>query len=161
MQLLASSFLIAFYYFYLPRYLNTSSGLNNKSMNLQQCLPTAAQMEAIQNYSPGEKLVMVNIIRYHQETSSGESGKLVYQRYVKNVYPLIQAAEGRLIWQGEVKQTVIGDTEGQPDLVFLVEYPSVQNFLTMITSEAYQAVAKDRTMALEYGGLLACNPTYF
>ncbi|MEM1323500.1 MAG: hypothetical protein AAGG75_24760 [Bacteroidota bacterium] len=48
--------------------------------------------------------------------------------------------------------------KGQPDVILLVEYPSVENFLAMANSDAYKVIAHDRSIALEFGGLLACNP---
>jgi len=42
-------------------------------------------------------------------------------------------------------------------MVFLVEYPTVDHFLKMVANPAYQKIANDRTIALEYGGLIACQ----
>ena len=42
-------------------------------------------------------------------------------------------------------------------MIFLVEYPSVEHFLKMIADPEYQKIANDRTIALEYGGLIACQ----
>ena len=128
-------------------------------MNLHQIHPTPEQIAALQKYPPNQAIVMVNILKYKASTPEGLSGQEVYQRYVNNALPLIQKAGGKLVWQGQVQQTVIGEVEGQPDTIFLVEYPSVQNFLQMAISEDYQKIANDRTIALEYGGLAACTPT--
>ena len=62
-----------------------------------------------------------------------------------------------MIWKGDVAHTVIGDETDQPDVIFMVQYPSVQHFLNMIVSPEYQAVGGDRSIALEYGGLIACH----
>ncbi len=128
-------------------------------MQIQQVLPTAEQIAALQNYPTDQAITMVNIIKYRAHTEEGLSGRALYQRYIENIYPLIQKAKGRLVWQGDVAQMVIGDENGKPDQIFLVEYPSVTNFLEMIASPAYQAIGKDRTLALEYGGLIACQPS--
>ena len=128
-------------------------------MHLHHTTPTVAQLTALRNYPPDQPVVMVNIIKYQKETAEGESGETIYQRYLQNALPLIQKAGARLVWRGEVGQTVIGEEEGQPDAIFLVEYPSIQHFMEMISSEEYQKIAKDRGMALEYGGLMACKTT--
>ena len=51
--------------------------------------------------------------------------------------------------------TIIGDSDDQPDMVLVVEYPSAAKFVEMSTSEAYRAIAHDRELSLTYGGLLA------
>ena len=56
--------------------------------------------------------------------------------------------------------TVIGDPQDQPHVVMLVEYPSIDNFLEMLANPEYQKCANDRTLALEYGGLIASKTTY-
>lgn len=66
----------------------------------------------------------------------------------------------RLLWRGDVNATVIGDGAQQPQVVLLVEYPSIQNFIDMTTDPAYLEAAKDRTLGLEYGGLMASTTVY-
>ena len=51
---------------------------------------------------------------------------------------------------------VIGDTKNEPDMIFLVEYPSVAHFMKMVSNPDYKKIANDRSIALEYGGLIAC-----
>ena len=127
-------------------------------MIIDKVLPSQEQLLAIQNYPKGEPVVMVNIIKFKEKTEDGtESGLMAYQRYSKLVYPLLQKAGGRLLWSGQVAQTLIGDPTDQPNQIFMVEYPSTDHFLGMISSAEYQAIAKNRTIALEYGGLIACR----
>ena len=44
--------------------------------------------------------------------------------------------------------------------MLLVEYPSIQKFIEMTTDPAYLKIAKDRTLGLEYGGLMASTTIY-
>ncbi len=128
-------------------------------MIVSKVYPEQEQLAALQAWPSDQAVVMVNIIKFKDLTAGGnESGRDAYTRYMRNVFPLLQKAGGQVVWQGAVGQTVIGDSEGQPDLVLLVEYPRALAFLEMIKSEAYLAIASDRSMALEYGGLLACQP---
>lgn len=125
-------------------------------MNLNQVRTTPEQLAALMTYPADTPVVMVNIVKYKARTGKGEeTGAEAYARYMRNVAPVLAAAGGKVLWKGAVHATVIGESEGQPDTVLLVEYPSIQHFLGMATSPAYQAVAADRTLALEYGGLLA------
>ncbi len=78
-------------------------------------------------------------------------------RYFKNVQPFVAKAEATLIWKGTVSTTVIGDSQNAPDMIFLVEYPTVHHFLNMVSNPEYQKITVDRIMALEYGGLIACK----
>jgi hypothetical protein len=41
--------------------------------------------------------------------------------------------------------------------VFLVEYPTVNHFFAMVSNPEYRKIAGDRSIALEYGGLIACQ----
>ena len=44
--------------------------------------------------------------------------------------------------------------------MLLVEYPSIQKFIETTTDPAYLKIAKDRTLGLEYGGLMASTTIY-
>lgn len=121
--------------------------------------PTKAQIEELQNYPADTPVAMLNLVKYKAKTGSGEeSGKAAYARYSKNVVPMLQAVGGKVLYMGTVAQTFIGDTGDQPDLVLLVQYPNVQAFFAMITNPTYLEIAKDRKIALEYGGLMVTTP---
>jgi len=129
-------------------------------MQLTQVNPSKEQMNQLMEYPPDTPLVMLNILKFKNNTAEKtETGKEAYARYFKNVQPFVIHAKAKLLWKGDVVSTVIGDTTDQPDMVFLIEYPSVNHFLSMVSNPAYQKVAMDRTIALEYGGLIACQTT--
>lgn len=124
--------------------------------------PTQEQFKAlVANYPKDQPVVMINILRYKDKTGNGEeTGETAYARYGQNVLPFLKKVGGRLLWRGDVNATVIGDTNAQPQVVLLVEYPSIQKFIEMSTDPAYLEIAKDRTLGLEYGGLLASSTVY-
>ena len=127
-------------------------------MNLtNQITPTREQfMQFMKNYPADQPVVMVNILKFKGKVEgSEEAGAAAYARYARNVAPLLKGVGGRVLWSGNVNMTVIGDGEDQPDMVLIVEYPSSAKFVEMSTSEAYRAIAHDRELSLEYGGLLA------
>jgi len=129
-------------------------------MNLTQVTPTPEQMNQLMAYPKDTPIVMVNIIKFKQLTENGtETGQEAYARYFKNVQPFVAKSMAKLIWRGEVSSTIIGDSENEPHMILLVEYPSVNHFLSMVSNPDYQKVAQDRTIALEYGGLIACKPS--
>jgi len=127
-------------------------------MKLSQVKPTDQQMAQLMAYPKDTPLVMINIIKFKAKTeSSNETGKKAYARYFKNAQPFVAQSNAKLIWKGAVATTVIGDLENQPDMIFLVEYPSVDHFIKMVSDPEYQKIANDRTIALKYGGLIACQ----
>lgn len=126
------------------------------NMQLQnQIIPTPEQIKALLNLPKDQPVVMVNILKY-----KGDEGKKSYQRYQKNVLPFLKKVKGKLIWKGKSLHTVIGDAGSEPDSFMLVEYPSITNFMEMISDPAYQEIAKDRSLGLTYGGLIATETEY-
>lgn len=127
-------------------------------MQLTRINPSQEQLAALKEYPKNTPVVMVNILKFKPLTEKGnETGKEAYNRYFENVQSFVKHAKATLIWKGVVGTTVIGDSQNQPDMIFLVEYPSVEHFLGMISNPEYQKIANDRTIALEYGGLIACQ----
>lgn len=120
-----------------------------------QINPSKEQFKALFSLPQDQPVVMLNLLKY-----KGEEGQAAYKRYSENIVPFLKKAEGRLIWKGNAIHTVIGDTRDQPDTVLLVEYPTVSHFINMLKDPAYQEVAKDRTIGLTYGGLIACGKQY-
>jgi len=140
------------------RLIRTDNFLKIKNMQLTQVRPTEEQMAQLTTYPKNTPLVMVNIIKFKTKTgSTNETGAEAYARYFKNVQPFVVQAQAKLIWKGQVATTVIGDSNNQPHMIFLVEYPSIEHFLKMVSNPEYQKIAQDRTIALEYGGLIACT----
>lgn len=120
-----------------------------------QINPSKEQFKALFSLPQDEPVVMLNLLKYN-----GEEGQAAYKRYSENIVPFLKKAEGRLIWKGNAIHTVIGDEEDQPDTILLVEYPTVSHLINMLKDPAYQEVAKDRTIGLTYGGLIACGKQY-
>ncbi|MFQ5637894.1 MAG: DUF1330 domain-containing protein [bacterium] len=105
---------------------------------------------------PDEKpVVMINLLNFKTTTDDGESGEEVYNRYVQNVGPVLAKVGGRLLWQGQADQLIIGNKEDDWDRVLLVEYPSRAAFLKMLNLPEFQAVQTDRQAALENTVLIA------
>lgn len=128
-------------------------------MLTNQIHPTELQIAQLKSYPKNTPVVMLNILKFKDFTTTNETGQEVYARYFKNVAPFVKDAEAKLIWKGNVHTNLIGNLENQPQLIFLVEYPSIDYFFSMISNPAYQKIAADRSIALEYGGLIACQTT--
>jgi uncharacterized protein (DUF1330 family) len=127
-------------------------------MLTNQIHPTPEQVAQLQTYPKNTPVVMVNILKFKAQTESGETGKETYARYFKNASPFVAKSGAKLVWKGRVHNSLIGNAANQPHVIFLVEYPSVDHFFAMAGNPEYQKIATDRSLALEYGGLIACQP---
>ncbi len=129
-------------------------------MLTNQIHPTEAQIEQLKAYPKNTPITMLNILKFKIVTTTHETGEEVYARYFKNVAPFVATAKAKLVWKGNVHTSLIGDLENQPQLILLVEYHSVAHFFAMFSNHEYQKVSTDRTIALEYGGLIACKTAH-
>jgi len=85
-------------------------------------------------------VVMVNLMRFHDRSLDGNgSGWDAYLRYSALTVPMIKARGGTLLWTGNAKAVALGRQDGnQWDYVALVYYPSVADFVDMMTSTDYE-----------------------
>jgi uncharacterized protein (DUF1330 family) len=85
-------------------------------------------------------IVMVNLMRFHERSLDGDgSGWDAYLRYSALTVPMIKARGGTLLWTGDAKTVALGKQDGnQWDYLALVYYPSVADFLDMMTSADYE-----------------------
>ena len=70
---------------------------------------------------------------------------------------VLEATGARVLWQGRADSLVIGGVDERWDVVVLVEYPSRQAFLEMVSSPGYREIGKRRTAALVDSRLIACT----
>ena len=125
--------------------------------------PTADQLERLiaDAEKPGP-IVMINLLRFRDAADYPAgfdaepcSGRDAYMRYGMHVLPMLTAVGGRIHWAGDARMTVIGPDEERWDEAILVEYPSRQAFLMMVSSPEYQQIAIHRTAALADSRLIA------
>lgn len=94
-------------------------------------------LEALEHQGP---VVMVNLMRFRERSLDGDgSGWDAYLRYSALTVPMIKARGGTLLWTGDAKAVALGRQDGnQWDYLALVYYPSVADFIDMMTSEDYE-----------------------
>ncbi len=87
-------------------------------------------------------VVMVNLMRFRERSLDGNgSGWDAYLRYSALTVPMIKARGGTLLWTGDAKALALGAEEGnQWDYLALVYYPSVADFIGMMTSADYETL---------------------
>ena len=123
--------------------------------------PTREQIEDLVASDHEGPVVMLNLLRFSDESSDGAgSGRESYGRYGDKVRSLLEAAGGRVLWQGRADSVVIGDEADGWDTVILVEYPSRAKFLEMVSQPNYREVSEHRTNALVDSRLIACTEVF-
>ena len=77
------------------------------------------------------------------------SGEEAYDEYGKRLKPLIEKAKAYVSVSWQVEETFTGQDNTEWDRIFVVRYPSLEAFQSMIISPEYQEVAIHRQAAVE------------
>jgi uncharacterized protein (DUF1330 family) len=96
-------------------------------------------------------VVMLNLLAFDPD-----GGEERYGRYAEATAPLLAGVGGRILSAYRPAETLIGGEEW--DVVVLVEYPTRQAFLDMVSSTEYQAITHLRTEGLIRAGLVPMDP---
>jgi uncharacterized protein (DUF1330 family) len=112
--------------------------------------PTDAQIQEVLNDGRDGPVVMINLNKYRDRDE--------YLQYGMVALGAIDAVGGRLLWQSEVEQTVIGDERDQYDEIIAVWYPSRSAFLGLMDFPGYLEATEHRVSSLEHATLLAITP---
>ncbi len=122
--------------------------------------PNPDQIQALAQSGEEGPVVMLNLLRFKPMADGideGVSGAEAYARYSVGTEPFLRAVGGRLLTALQPRHSVIGPSEGEWDLILLVEYPSPQKFLEMASNPEYQKVHAHRDAALADSRLIACT----
>lgn len=113
--------------------------------------PTAEQFAALAARPADAPVVMVNLLKF-----KAHGGLESYLRYAGEVAPHLQRVGAALRYAGTAPAFVIGDGE-KPwwDAILIVEYPTPQAFIDMVTTQEYAQVHEHRAAGLERGDLIA------
>ena len=115
--------------------------------------PTAEQFAALAARPPDAPVVMVNFL-----TFKVDGGRESYLRYAQEVLPHVQRVGATVRYAGTAPTVVIGDGERPGwDAILIVEYPTPQAFVDMVTDADYVKVHEHRVAALEHGDLIATS----
>ena len=98
-------------------------------------------------------VVMINLLKF-----KAEGGLESYQRYAREVAPHLQRVGATVRYAGTVPAYIIGDGE-RPwwDAILVVEYPTPQAFVEMVSTPEYAKVHEHRAAGLERGDLIATS----
>ena len=115
--------------------------------------PTTEQFAALTARPADAPVLMVNLLKF--KTAGGLES---YQRYGQEVAPHLERVGATVRYAGTAPAVVIGEGE-RPwwDAILIVEYPTPQAFIDMVTTPEYAQVHEHRAAALERGGLIATS----
>jgi uncharacterized protein (DUF1330 family) len=115
--------------------------------------PTPEQFAALAARPADAPVVMVNLLKF--KTPGGLES---YLQYGREVVPHLQRVGATLRYAGAAPANVIGDGE-RPwwDAILIVEYPTPQAFVDMVTTPEYAKVHEHRAAGLERGDLIATS----
>lgn len=129
--------------------------------------PTPERFEAFaKDADPPAPLIMINLLRYREQAEYPDAfdaepctGREAYQRYGAVAAGQIAAVGGRVLWAGAVAASVIAPDSEEWDDAVLVEYPTRDAFLKMLSEPAYLAAVPHRGAALSDSRLIATRTT--
>lgn len=101
-------------------------------------------------------LKMLNLLKFKSVVqASGKTGKETYKEYLEATKPFFAQVDAKITFYGTPQFSLIGPNDLEWDKVLIVEYASRQDFVKMVTMEAYPAEL--RKEALEDSRLIFCS----
>ncbi|MGK2954642.1 MAG: DUF1330 domain-containing protein [Solirubrobacterales bacterium] len=125
--------------------------------------PDADQIAKLTSSTDEGPIVMVNLLRYKDEADgvdAGVSGREAYGRYGIAVAPFLDGVGGKILVAVDTEDSIIGPAAAEWDTTILVQYPSRQAFLNMVTDPGYLEITVHRTNALADSRLILSNLVY-
>ena len=115
--------------------------------------PTREQFAALAARPADAPVVMVNLLKFKTQ-----GGLDRYLQYAREVAPHLQRVGATVRYAGGAPAFVIGADE-RPwwDAILVVQYPTPQAFIDMVTTDEYAKVHEHRAAALERGDLIATS----
>jgi len=106
-------------------------------------------------------VVMINMLKFREKSLDGNgTGAEAYARYGALASPFVERHGGEMIWLGEAREHLIGDTTYDWDSILLVRWPTRQNLLDLTEDEGYQKIAHHRKNGLKRTMLIALDEQF-
>jgi len=124
---------------------------------------TAEQLEVLASLPQDTPIVMLNLLRFRDQAAYDDpaeacSGREAYKRYSQTSLQTIAAVGGSVIFSGKAHASLIAPPGERWHQIFLVRYPSVAAFRSMMAMPQYQACVRHREAALEDSRLVPITP---
>lgn len=115
------------------------------------------QIQAFMQFPKDQPLLMVNLVKFKDKVDTGETGREMYERYVKAAQPFADKIGAEIVWYGKPLYNVIApDDEVLWDAMFVVKYKDINGFFQMAQSS--EIPGHLRAKSLEDARLIACSP---
>ncbi|HYM14640.1 MAG TPA: DUF1330 domain-containing protein [Dehalococcoidia bacterium] len=102
----------------------------------------------------GGPVVMLNLLKFKPDGGARSHGE-----YGAAARGLVAKQGGRVLYMGRCDQVLIGDAAREDwDAIAVVEYPSRQAFIDMVSRPDYQQAHEHREAGLERTVLIATTP---
>ena len=117
--------------------------------------PNARQVTRLVTGDNKSPIYMVNLLKFKKYANYPDkrvttlSGQEAYLIYAEELEPYLKQVEGKIIFQGEVNNLLIGTVDELWDAVAVVYYPSKKALLKMINNTDYQKIEIHRQAGLE------------
>lgn len=115
------------------------------------------QLKAFMQLPVDTPVVMLNLLKFKNEVvATGFSGEESYKEYMKQANPFFQKANAEILFLGKPQTMLIGpEDEDLWDMVLLIKYKAITDFLGMVQAEGYPAHL--RKQALDDSRLIQCK----
>ncbi|WP_108791323.1 DUF1330 domain-containing protein [Erythrobacter sp. Alg231-14] len=112
---------------------------------------------AMQQLPADEPILMLNLIRFNDQAEyeegnefaeKGWTGEQAYAEYSRFSGPIAQRVGGTVAFAGLPQLTLIGPDDEEWDVAFVVAYPDLGSFLSLVSDPVYQEHAFHRRAAV-------------
>jgi uncharacterized protein (DUF1330 family) len=110
-------------------------------------LPEPEQFQELMQGPQETPVVMVNLLSFKKDAdgdNAGMSGEESYRLYGETMRKYVESKGGRFIWMGQVDSMVIGESDGDFQVIALIEYPSRKAFVEIASSAHVAEIGQDR-----------------
>lgn len=128
--------------------------------------PTGEQFRNFRDHPRKGPVQMINLLKFRDRATYKEgevevpdvSGREAYRRYGVAMAAMVADVGGRVVLTGQPEGMFIGNDADLWDEVLVVEYPSRDAFLQMLSMPEYRAVHMHRDAGLDHQQLIQCRP---
>jgi len=124
--------------------------------------PNLERLQAFAQSEDDTPIMMINLVQYRDQAEyeddadePARSGREAYAHYSSLATRFVGEVSGKLVFMGGVESCLIAPEGEDWDAALLVQYPSRQAFIAMLSNPEYQAITFHRTAALADSRLIA------
>lgn len=123
---------------------------------------SSERFQAFRNNDRLGPIQMMNFVKLKEvadyDDGTKATGAEAYAMYGRLSAPVLARVGGRVIWRGKMEQMLIGPQDVVWDHCFIVEYPEVDAFVTMIKDPEYRVAMPHRQAGVLDSRLIRMQP---